>query len=380
MRAVMLQAFLFVVALTIGCGGSPYLQTGAASAREIQADAPDGFRIEHLGVPLDATFTPMIGGGAVSLFPQAGRPTCAPMGGWSSEQRIVETDEELNANARAWGIVDAHAQFRQGHRFAYYRAKLLTAACQINDTTPMIQPPPGAVYYASRFFVGHSYSTVIDGDSSRFSAGVSAEFLHYGGGVDGFKQRYGLNASGKGKGLEPTGPISLFSQPQQVAQNYRMSRQPDAIVIVYRQIPGAQVNVAPVAARATTVDFRFTGLNVTASGSSLHDYSNWDLSAYCNLNGQPFGAPVEIMKGTRVGSGANQIAFSRQIPARDNDNIECFVEGRYTRGSWGFTSTHSMQRATTGLLVVGRLPAMSSFPGGDGTANFSISWSATKLP
>jgi hypothetical protein len=354
------------------------LQTGAGVARELPADAPDGFTLQDLGVPLDANFNRMIGGGAGTLFPQAGPATCTPMGGWSSERNIVQTTEELSANAHAWGIVDAHAEFTRGSRYAYYRATLFTGSCQLRDNTPMNPSPPGATYYASRVLVGHSYWMVVHGDSSTFSAGVSAEFMKYGGALDGFKQQYGLVALGKGKGLQPNNGTALFSPPEQVAQNYRADRAPDAIVVVYRQIPGAMVNANPMAPLTRTIDIRFTSLQVTSTGSSVKDYSNWTLTAQCNVNGRPYGTPVQVMNG-RVGVGATPITFAQQIPASDTDNIECFVDGTYTRGSWGVTQTHNMPRVSTGPLIVGRLPPGSSFPGGDAEARFAVSWTATRL-
>lgn len=352
----------------------------ASTTREVRADAPDGFLLENLGRPVDANFVPLVGVAGASLFPQAGKPSCAQMGSWSAEQNVVETNEELSANASAWGIGDAHAQFQSGHQYAYFRAAYLSQACQINDSTAMVQPPAGAVYYVAKVLVGASYSTVLDGSSSQFNAGAKAEFHAYNGKLDLFKKNHELNSVGRGKGLEPTTAISLFSEPSNVARNYRMNRNGDPIIVVYRQIPGARVNAGaggPPAA-TKTIDFRFTGLNVQQSGSSVHDFSNWKLTTYCNLNGNLYGERSEF-PSARVTTGTNPLSFSQSITASDSDVIECFAEGTYTRGSWGVTTTHTIPRVSTGLIRVGRLPQAMSTPGGDGTAKFSISWAATKL-
>lgn len=373
---------VLAAASSMGCGGSASsplnLQTGAASAREVRADAPDGFTLQDLGVPLDANFNRMIGGGAGTMFPQAGQPTCSPMGGWSSERKVVETQEELSANAHAWGVVDANAEFGRGERYGYYRATLLTGSCQLRDNTPMNQPPPGAVYYASRLLVGHSYWMVVHGNSSSFNAGVSAEFIKWGASVDAFRQSYGLVATGRGKGLQPNSATALFSPPEQVSQNYRADRAPDAIVVIYRQLPGAWVNAGPVASASKTIDIRFTSLQVSSTGSSLKDYSNWTLTAQCSLNGRPYGNPVQVMNG-RVSVGTTPIMFAQQIPASDADYIECAVDGTYTRGSWGVVKTLSMPRVSTGPIVVGRLPSASMVNGGDAETRFTIPWSATRI-
>jgi hypothetical protein len=313
------------------------------------------------------------------MFPQAGPTTCSPMGGWSSERRIVETQEELRANASAWNIASANVDIARGERYGYYRAALLTGSCQLDDKTPMSIPPPGAVYYASRLLVGHSYWTVVHGAASSFNGGVSAEFLNWNGSLDAFTQRHQLAAAGRGRGLHPNSGIALFASPEQVAQNYRTDRAPDGIIVVYRQIPGARTSAGSIAHPPTTIEIRFTSLRVVATGSAVKDYSNWTLTAQCNVNGVLYGQPTSILN-SRVSVGEMPISFAQQIQAGSADNIECFVDGTYTRGSWMiFKDTFNIPRASTGLLRAGNVPSTSVISANNADARLAITFTATRV-
>jgi hypothetical protein len=108
----------------------------------------------------------------------------------------------------------------------------------------------------------------------------------------------------------------------------------------------------------------------------MANYSNWSLLGQCNIDGQPTGSPTPILN-ERVTNGPNPITFDLQLQVTDNDNVECFAWGTYSREM----HTGQLGRGTTGLISVGRIngTAGGSFQGGDAEARFTMTWTATKM-
>ncbi len=239
-----------VLLLAIGCvdanaprpqqyGFSPAPQVGmppqqAMVARVIRADAPEGFSVQHLGAPLDANFQPLIGGGAVSMFPQSGSPSVTPMNEMHVDTSLVRSTGELKANARAW-FVNAGVSTTTDRRHALFRVVQITSVHELHDNTLMAQPPPGAVYYPWRIYMGHSYWEVVEGDSHTFSGKIGAEFLHWGASISDFKGKYHLESHAGGRGLVPKTGAAIFARsPQEIQANYGATG-PDVPIVARRK-------------------------------------------------------------------------------------------------------------------------------------------------
>lgn len=366
--------FFLVVIICVGCASAPPPRPSAAVANVIVADAPQGFTLRELGVPLDAEFRPMIGNGAGSMFAQ--QPVCARMGTWASDRRLVENEQELKANLRAWFLnFDVGSQW--GQQYGYQRAVQLTNVCQIPLGASMSQAPVGATYFASKVFFGHSYTIILRGNSRAFNAGVGAEFKIFGGSANAFASRHHLQVFGSGRGLQPVGDAALFADPRDIAQNYRaIKAEPDAVVVEYTQIPNTFVNTTPTVPERV-VEIRFTNLQVQATGSAIYDYSNWRMSALCSVNGAPVGQPSQFV-AQRVSVGSYPLMFSTLIHARDSDLVECQAWGTYTR----WDSAHNLGPGSTGPIVVEQLsrgPTVRQFNGRDAKAGYTITWTMVKL-
>jgi hypothetical protein len=298
------------------------------------------------------------------------------MGTWESDRRLVEDEQELKANLRAW-FVSFDIGSQQGQQYGYERAVQLTDVCQIPFGASMRSAPLGATYYASRVFLGHSYTVVVHGDSTSFNVGVGAEFKVFGGSASTFASRYNLQKSGSGRGLQPLSPAALFADPRNVAQNYGATKaEPDAVVVEYTQVPNTVVNTTPPVPEHL-VEIRFTNVQVQATGSVFYNYSNWNMSAQCSVNGALVGQTTPLV-AQRVSVGGYPLTLSLLIHARDRDFIECQAFGTYTR----WTSSYSLGRGSTGLIPVeqvGPVSATRQFTGKDADTGYAISWSVAKL-
>jgi hypothetical protein len=363
--------------------GSPPLYAaapyqGAVAARAIRADVPDDFGgPDWLGQPLDANFQRLIGGTGSSLFPQAGQPAWRALNAFASERNIISTSEELNANARAWGL-SGQLGYGQAQRYAYYRAVQITGVIQLNDATPMVQAPPQAVYYPSQIFYGHSYWVLVHGDSSTFDAGFGTVFPFFSGSVAVAQTQYHVQTSSGGRGLIPTTPSALFALPETVASAYNPAASPPVPVVVeYRQIPCSAVNNGRLCQPPRRFQVDFSNLQVGQTGSLFFGYSNWALQATCLVNGIPQGSRTLLAGQVRV--GPNAIGPGLLVSASDNDTIECAVSGNYSREN----HTGTLGQGTTTTLLAGTVnPVRSGVITGTREANtsYSLAWTMTRLP
>jgi len=125
------------------------------------------------------------------------------------EVSAVDTAEGLAANLQGWGVVEANAGF--GRRHASYRAVQLSHVVEVDDSTEMREPPPGAAYYLWRICYGHSHEVVFTGEDRHFHAGVRAELQVVTGGVNAVAFRHHLEMKAIGRGLEPITEAAIFA-------------------------------------------------------------------------------------------------------------------------------------------------------------------------
>ncbi len=372
---------------------APY--QGAMVARVIRADAPDGLGLQHLGVPLDAHFEPLAGAGAVSMFPQAGPPTVTPMNEMRVDTDLVRTAEELHANAHAW-FVDKGGSIGAGldtdRRHAYYRALQLSSVYELRDNTFMTPPPPGAVYYPWRIYMGHSYWEVVDGDSHAFSARVGADFLVARADIGGFRNKYKLSSHAGGRGLVPNNGSAIFARtPPEIAAAYTASGPEAPIVVEYRQIPNSRGydNAAIPWSEPKRVEVRFVSVAVRASSE------HWRMTAICQVNGRYVDAQPTQFLDRDVSSGNFTVVFPKQLEVQDGDVIECQVSAQVVGASAARTSgvgissvaagpsARNVGSASTGRIDVNRLGPNGTggqMQSGDSSASYAVTWTASLLP
>lgn len=371
--------FLILALLSIaseGCVHEPFnLETEAAVAHRVRAAAPAGFMVAALGVPLDADFNPLIGGGAGPLF--AGQPSCVNLGSWNSDRGIIQNRQELKANLRAW-FAEGSSGAQQTHTYAFYRAMQLTQVCEVPPGAPLRRAPRGAVYYTSKVFLGHSYTVVLHGESRAFNAGIGAYFEKFGGSASALAKQYDVMHSGFGRGLQPKSEDALFSDPESIKSNYKtVNDEPDAVVVEYTQLPNAEVAPEPAPAPEHVIEVRFTSIEIGAAGDLALGYSPWRMWVQCYVNDQPQQEPV-VFLDQQVRIGTIPTSFASQIRARDGDTLECKVWGTYERmyesQKLGRSSTGSIRQLKVGASLTRELE------GADADASYTITWSATRLP
>jgi hypothetical protein len=381
-----LSLVLVMVLLVVAVGGPaesapppPTFGGAGAPGRTFIADAPPGFDYRLLGVPLDANFRAAQGVG--SLFPQAGLPAPFIVNGFDIEQKLVSTAEELSANAQAWAL-DLNIVSQQRQRFAFFRAVQWTTAWELQTNGPMLKPPPWAVYYASKVFLGRSYTEVVQGDSATFNARAGAHFLTapVGMNIGSFSSQHNLTTHRAGAGFVPTGPGSMFARTEQdVMRSYRPDGVPVIVAVEYTQLPGTAANGAIIFPPPRMVTVRFDTLDVGAPGAMFTGASNWTIAADCMISGlSDMGTPQSI--NLRVSRGRFSLPFVWTVKAGDDEQIMCTARGTYARGLPG--ETRPLAVSTTGPILVGRINNAVSGPmsASDADTSYAITWSMTKSP
>jgi len=379
-----LGAFLAVFALVTGCFADyvppmPAYMAGAAPGRSFNADAPPGFDPRLLGVPRDANFHAAPGVG--SLFPQAGPLVPVPVNRFNVDQKLVSTAEELAANAQAWAV-DFNLSSLRRQRYAYFRPVPWTTAWELQPGGSMLQPPPWAVYYASKVYLGRSYVEIIEGDASIFDARAGMQFLQapVGASISQYASDHHLTSHRAGTGFVPVGAGSMFARTEQdILQNYRPDGPEIAVAIEYTQLPRTQPNGALLFPDPKTVTVRFVSLDVGAPGAMFTDASTWTMTGDCTVNGQSDAGPQRFL-AERVRLGQFPLTFMRTVVAADGDQLVCSAQGTYSRGLGG--EPHSLGPSTTGPITVGVINGLmtSRMLGRDAETNYAITWTAAKTP
>ena len=352
------------------------LETEAAVARRLRAAAPVGFVPAALGVPLDADFNPLIGGGAGPLF--AGQPLCASMGSWSSDRGIIQNRQELKANVRAW-----FAEGGLGSQETPTRTPSIVRCSSPRSASFLLAPlftgrPAARSITRPKYTLGTPTRLSYTANRARSTLASERISLTFGGSVSAFAKQHNVMHSGFGRGLQPVSEASLFSDPESIASNYHtVKEEPDAIVVEYTQLPNAVVPADPPVALERVIEVRFVSIQVGATGAMQLPHSPWRMSVQCEVNDQPQQDPL-LFLDEQVRVGTIPTSFARQIRAHDGDTIECKVWGTYER----MYTQHNLGPGSTGPIPVQEVgaPLNKELRGADANTDYAITWSATRLP
>ncbi len=319
------------------CGG------GDPSTMRMVVSAPIGTGIQHLGRPINDRFEPMVGEEGVSLFPAA-ETFNTPLYTMEHKSFVIENQRSFDAHASVWGVSGSGGS-DSSMRYASFRAQQLESVFEIDDATAMREPPPGAAYYVSRVFVGHSYEAVFSGSSNSFHAGVSGSFLVASGSMDVFAERHRLTTTAFGRGLEPNNGNALFARSaDEIERAYSTSGEPVPVLVEYRRIPGTCLAETEKIhfVEPTEVRVNFDSIWIYNDGSPGQD--TWSLSARCSLNGEDLWLDNEAIWDFKKnisddctsgipgpGGDGNYCSYdlywSANLELVPGDELECGIEG-----------------------------------------------------
>ncbi len=211
----------------------------------IAAIAPLGMTEGELGRPYSARFEPLIGKEARSAFPAAKAPRRVVVSAWQHQFLTFDSLLQFRANARALTVTGS-AALAKNSRVVVWRAVQLTHAIEIDDTAePRIVGSEGS-FYVRKIYFGRVYDVVISGTEESFTAGVRAELLAYGGGVEALKKKYNLRAEISARGLKPKDMAVFARDAEEVRASYvedpkYNSGKPVPVLVEFRRLPGAAV-------------------------------------------------------------------------------------------------------------------------------------------
>ena len=230
--------------------GAPARVTDARRAtpgESLIASAPPGLSRRDLGRPFTADFRRFQGTDGQTLFPVAGAVLSTPQHAFEQQFDTIDSEEELAANASAWGIRTGGSEHRRT-RYASLRVLEIDYVDEVDDATGMREAPPGAVYYPWRIYMGRRYEIVLEGSREQFHAGVRADLGVFSGEVGAFAKQHGLRHTVRALGLAPRNDRAMFSRsPEQLESNYRSTiEEPVAVLVEWRRIPGRNVAKRPI--------------------------------------------------------------------------------------------------------------------------------------
>jgi hypothetical protein len=249
------------------------------------ATSPSNMGEHLLGRPVDAQFQPFAGTEGASLFPDDESSVVEiPVDAFAHRRTVVETVDELAANASAWGIASADIGAAMSKRYASYRAYQVEYILAIDDSRAMRTGPAGATYYLSAIYFGHRYEMVFVGDETSFHAGVKADFLVASGSVDAWARRYHLEAQFAGRGMTPVSGSALFAgSPEEIENEYQSDGDPVPIFVEYRTIPRAAtpgtVYFPWAEAPSVSYDVSLAEVRFTGDTSTCVDKVRWQWPA-----------------------------------------------------------------------------------------------------
>jgi hypothetical protein len=211
----------------------------------IAAIAPLGMTEAALGRPYSARFEPLIGKEARSAFPTAKAPRKVVVSAWQHQFLTFDSSMQLRANARALTVTGS-AALAKNSRVVVWRAVQLTHAIEIDDTTEPRPVGSEGAFYVRKIYFGRVYDVVISGTEESFTAGVRAELLAYGGGVDALKKKYNLRVEISARGLQPKAMAVFAQDAEEVRAAYvedptYNSGKPVPVLVEFRRLPGAAV-------------------------------------------------------------------------------------------------------------------------------------------
>ncbi len=371
---------------------APKCTEGATAAPiTMLASAPLGISEAHLGRPVDASFESFAGEAGATLFPKG---TVRKQGLHRMEHGVVAmeskrtTDANIGISAKSWGL-GADTGKGSASRFASYRASQLVEAREIDDTTEVRTPPPGAVWYIARIYYGRSYELVFHGTHSTFHAGVKARLFFAKGGVKTFAEQNGLSIFAQGRGLEPVNGQAIFAQgEEEISKAYQQSGDPVPIMVEYRSIPRTCVPddeavewVEPYRARVT-----FDAIDVYR-----HCMDTWSLEAKCSVNDRPVvleqptiwkdrtGVSSQCMRGEPGPQGnpdycPYQLYFGANIELVEGDRVRCGVTGTIGTGAGAKAIVPS---EFSEIVTKSGTQAKTTFGDGDANVEYRVHYKVT---
>jgi hypothetical protein len=309
-----------------------------------------------------------------SLFKKSKAPRQQPLNEMRHEYVFVESSEELKANASAWNFVSVGGGFDTSRRWAAYRAYQLAGVAELDDSTKMSKPPLGAVYYPWRVYLGHAYEEVVSGNSREFNMKARAQFLVFGGSIEGFARQQGLQNHSVGRGLRPASGQAIFAKtPEQIHGAYVAEGPPVPIIVEYRQIPGTAFDPSRIPWEAPlTAVVRFTQLNVADDGS--WDSTPWVLTATCRVNDRDVPVEQPQVWSGKVDDEKNPypLQWSTRYDVLPGDTLSCGTSGMLE------DVMTSPQPAGSGamppVVVQPGLHTQGAFEAKNAKASYSVQW------
>lgn len=329
---------------------------------------------------------------APNLFGKA-RFNCSQPGSMRFERDTVETEEQLAANAEGWGIKVGIAWAEQ-KRYGYQRVVQITKICELVEEGTTFEPPPGAVYYPHRVYLGAYYEQVLKGEAHQFNADVKAKFLTVDGSIEALLKKSVIRADANGRGLTPTHGGAVFtSDLAKLKDAYHADlSSPASIMVDYRKIPqGRSSHVGRYAwERARNVDVNISSINVLNSGVPIGTSSIWHLYFACATNGEfqvmrggllnanttPPWLDVEARKDTMAGV-QYALPVQKRLRGYRGDTVQCRAWGTFGRTNGDRVSLP--QSTPSAAFDVGRSPGRfaATMQGADANVAYDVSLSVS---
>lgn len=223
--------------MTVGCAPGHPRHADPDERRAIKASAPDGFSVEHLGLPFDADFQLLPGREGASLFSEA--ETRVGKQSTLTIHRVERQDDEtLAAHASAWGMIEGRFESRAGETYLARNLVLIDDVVELDETTGLEDAADAAVYYPFRVFRGWSFEVVCHGQTTEVDSGVAAWFFSFSGSLDNFDKHEALQCTTRGRGLRFASSDALFAKTQDEVEARFESDTPVPILVEWRKIPG----------------------------------------------------------------------------------------------------------------------------------------------
>ncbi|MCZ7684436.1 MAG: hypothetical protein M5U28_38990 [Sandaracinaceae bacterium] len=228
-----------LLALTIWLPGSLQAQDGPVTGRiDVRAAAPDDIGPEDVGRLYTREFRRIIGG-TNSVLPGDG--TGVRVARRATTDRVlttVESEYELAANARVWGLGSARASTADVTRHGYYRAYAIEEIHMMDDRLAVPAVPGGAEWYVSAVYVGRLIEVHFWSNTANIAGALSGTALVGSASIEGFARQHRLQFRIRTVGLEPAGDDALFAAtPSEMRAAYRETGQPTAVLVQYSRVP-----------------------------------------------------------------------------------------------------------------------------------------------
>jgi hypothetical protein len=306
--------------------GADNAQAGAFAP--IKATAPQGIDDSMLGAPVDVHFHRLDGHDGASLFDPSTTKKL-PQTVVEHGVQTVSDSLTLQANLSAW-VVNAKGSYESTNRYDTFHASQVVSISEVDEAAePTGAAPPGAVFYVSKIFWGHSYEAVFEGSSRSFGAGLGAALTTLKGDVEAVASTKNLKLHFVGSGLTPKKKDGLFVQtPEELLNAYEISADPVPIFVEYKLLP----RVASPANESFHYDVpkhvtvKFKTLHVENDGAWFS--TQWRVSASCSVGSAPPVTAV-ILDGATVDASKPDTTLNATLALDgfDGEAISCTATG-----------------------------------------------------